>query len=116
MSPSAPSIRKQNPLKPFPAGPSLSLNSANADPRRAFAVAYFIFLLGLLSGCQGGSAPSTPVPTVATPADFSLALSATSITIPYGGVSPPVTVSINAKNDFTNSFQITLANLPSGVT
>jgi hypothetical protein len=92
------------------------MNPAVAEPQRAFAVAYFIFLLGLLSGCQGGSAPSTPVPAAATPADFSLALSSTSITIPQGGVSPPITVSINAKNGFTNSVQITLANLPSGVT
>jgi hypothetical protein len=115
VSPFVPSILKHNPLPPYPTCPYLSLNSANAEPRRAFSAVHFLFSLLLLSGCSGGSTPA-PAPAVAVPPDFSLTLSSTSLSIPQGGVSQPVTVSINAKNGFAGSVQITLANLPAGVT
>jgi hypothetical protein len=79
-------------------------------------VLHLIFSLVLLSGCQGGATRSLQTPTPVTPADFSLILSSTSITIPQGGVSQPVTVSVNPTNGFASSVQITLANLPAGVT
>jgi hypothetical protein len=45
-----------------------------------------------------------------------MTLSSTSLSISQGGVSPPVTVSISSKNGFAASVQITLTNLPAGVT
>jgi len=79
-------------------------------------VLYLFFSLVLLSGCQGGATRSTPAPPPVSPADFSLILSSTSVTIPRGGVSQPVTVSVNPKSSFASSVQITLANLPAGIT
>jgi hypothetical protein len=76
---------------------------------------HLLFSLFLLSGCNGGATQSTAVATPA-PADFSLVLSSTSITIPQGGVSQPLTLAVNPANSFASSVQITLTNLPAGVT
>jgi len=86
----------------------------HGEPRRVLK--HFLFSFFLLSGCNGGAKQSTAIPAPATPADFSLVLSSTSITIPQGGVSQPLTLSVNPANNFASSVQITLANLPAGVT
>src|ERR1700730_16981613 len=88
----------------------------HGEPQRVPKVLLLIFSLVLLSGCQGGATRSPQIPTPVTPADFSLLLSSTSVTIPQGVVRPPVTVSVNPTNSFASSVQITLANLPAGVT
>ena len=77
---------------------------------------HLLFSFFLLSGCNGGATQSAAIPAPATPADFSLVLSSTSITIPQGGVSQPLTLSVNPTNSFAGSVQITLASLPAGVT
>ena len=77
---------------------------------------HLLFSFFLLSGCNGGATQSAAIPAPATPADFSLVLSSTSITIPQGGVSQPLTLSVNPADSFAGSVQVTLANLPAGVT
>jgi hypothetical protein len=49
-------------------------------------------------------------------ADFTLGLSANSISIAQGATSPSVNVSVNAVNGFTGAVQVTLSALPSGIT
>jgi hypothetical protein len=63
-------------------------------------------------GCGGGGGvqPSPPQP------DFVIALSTTSITVPQGSTSSPVSVSINPQNGFSASVQVTFPGLPAGVT
>jgi hypothetical protein len=53
---------------------------------------YLLFSFFFLSGCNGGATQSAVIPAPATPADFSLVLSSSSITIPQGGVSQPLTL------------------------
>jgi hypothetical protein len=105
---------------PNTAAPFCSVNPADSElhgePQRVPKVLLLVFSLVLFSGCQGGFTQSTQVPTPVTPADFSLILSSTAITIPQGGVSQPVTVSVDPANSFASSVQIMLANLPAGVT
>jgi hypothetical protein len=105
---------------PNTAAPFCSVNPAyselHGEPQRVLKVLYLVVSLVFLSGCQGSATRSTQVPTPVTPADFSLILSSTSITIPQGGVSQPVTVSVNPTNSFASSLQIMLANLPAGIT
>jgi len=80
-------------------------------------VPFIIF--GLLpvacAGCggAGGSARLQPPPTPA--ADFSIALSSTSLSLSQGATGPPVTVSVSGQNGFTGAVQVTLAGLPTGV-
>jgi len=116
VSPSAQSLRVQNPLKRFPAAPPLPLHSANAEPQRAFALANTLLALTLFAGCQGGVTQSKVVPALVVPADFSLTLSSASLSIAQGGVSPPITVAVNAEHGFVDSVQITLTDLPAGIT
>ena len=117
MSRSPQSIPNQN-LHPHAASPSCSVTSAypefHGEPQRVLK--HLLFSFFLLSGCNGGATQSTAIPATVTPADFSLVLSSTSITIPQGGVSQPLTLSVNPANSFASSVQITLANLPAGVT
>ncbi len=65
-------------------------------------------------GCGGGAggAPSSPAPTP----DFSLGLSASSITVSQGATSSPVSVSITPMNSFSADVQVSFAGLPAGVT
>ena len=66
-----------------------------------------------ISGCGGGSAQTAPTPIPS--ADFSVTLSSTSLSVPQGGTSSPVNVSVNAQNGFTSPVQISLTGLPNGV-
>ena len=61
-------------------------------------------------GGSGGVQPPPPQP------DFTLALSATSVTVAQGSASSPVNVSIMPQNGFSASVQVSLAGLPAGVT
>ena len=70
--------------------------------------------LGLmLCGC-GGAGQSTIQPPPPQ-ADFAMALSASSLSVQDGGTSAPVTVSVTAQNGFSGSVQVTLSNLPAGI-
>jgi hypothetical protein len=65
-------------------------------------------------GCGGeaGGAPSSP----ATTPDFSIGLSASSVTVSQGGISSPVSVSITPMNSFSANVQVSFSGLRAGVT
>ena len=70
-------------------------------------------LLLLCAGCGGGSSSAPPPPPAP---DFSLSLSANSISVAQGGTSSAVNVSVTGNNGFTGTAQVTLSGIPSGVT
>src|SRR5690349_9818178 len=71
-------------------------------------------LVSLCSGCGGGATPSSAQVTV-SPADFSLQLSSSSLTLPQGTTSSTVSISVTAQNGFNGIVQVALSGLPSGV-
>jgi len=76
----------------------------------------FLPLLLVCAGCGGGGGPSANVQPPATPSpDFSITLSSTSLSVPQGGTSAPITVSVAGQNGFTGIIQLTLAGVPVGV-
>jgi IPT/TIG domain len=75
-----------------------------------------ILLLLALVGAGCGSTSSTSPPPPPPAADFTLNLSANSISIAQGTASPPVNVTVNPVNGFSGAVQITLNALPAGVT
>src|SRR5208337_5579069 len=74
------------------------------------SLAFFVFIAGCGGGGGGGIQPPPPQ------ADFSLAFSSTSVSLPQGGTSSPLTVSVTAENGFSGSVQVTLNSLPAGIT
>ncbi len=66
-----------------------------------------------MSGCGGGGGGSQPPPAQA---DFSLGFSTTSVSLPQGGTSSPLTVSVTAENGFSGTVQVILNSLPAGIT
>lgn len=64
------------------------------------------------AGCGGGGGIQPPP----VPPDFSITLSSTSVSLPQGGTSAPLTVSVTPENGFSGSVQVTLNNLPAGIT
>src|SRR5215469_11950771 len=77
---------------------------------RAFLALISIFIAACGGGGgTGGVRPSPPAP------DFSIGLSAESLSISQGATSAPVTFSISAENGFTSDVNVSLAGLPSGV-
>ena len=67
-----------------------------------------------LSACGGGS--NTPPPPPAPEADFSISLSASSVSTEVGAQTSPVTVSVNAQNGFAGSVSVAVEGLPQGIT
>ena len=65
-------------------------------------------------GCGGGTANLQPPPPA--PQDFSVVLSANSLSVTQGAASTPISVSISGSNGFSGTVQIALSGLPSGVT
>jgi len=82
--------------------------------RQYFPLAAFLFLLAALAGCGGGS-PASVQPPPPVP-DFSIGLSANSVSVAQGATSPSLNLSVNSVNGFSGSVQITLGALPSGIT
>lgn len=75
------------------------------------------FLSALSAGCGGGGGASANIqPPPPPPADFSISLSSSSLSLAQGATSPPVTISLTNQNGFSNTVQVTLAGLPTGVT
>jgi hypothetical protein len=68
-----------------------------------------------LTACGGGSSGGGPQPTPPQ-ANFSLALSSSSVAVSQGAASSPVTISISPQNGFSSTVQVSLNGLPSGVT
>ncbi|HTT33634.1 MAG TPA: hypothetical protein VMH48_08530, partial [Methylomirabilota bacterium] len=73
----------------------------------------FIALASFCLGCGGGSSYTQPPPPVP---DFSLGLSANSVSVSQGSTSQGLTISVNPLNGFSGSVQVTLTGLPAGVT
>src|SRR5215472_2154527 len=63
--------------------------------------------------CGGGSSVTQPPPPLP---DFSLNLSANSISVSQGGTSSVVNLSISPSNGFTGNVRVALSGLPAGVT
>jgi hypothetical protein len=86
-------------------------------------IATLLLLLPILSfaACGGGST-ATPLPALTPPAgssasaDFTISLSPAALTLTQGGIPQSLTATITAKNNFTGAVQLTLTNLPPGVT
>jgi hypothetical protein len=71
-------------------------------------------LLIASAGC--GGVASQPQSVQAPPAqDFSITLSTTSLSVPQGGTSTPVNISVAGQNGFTGAVQVTLSGLPTAV-
>ena len=66
------------------------------------------------AGCGGGSGGGNIQPPPPQP-DFSISLSSASVSLPQGGTSTPVTISVTAENGFTGNVQVNLAGMPSGI-
>ncbi len=67
--------------------------------------------LVVLIGCGGGSVPPPPPPP-----DFSISVFPSSVSIGVGGITTPVTITVNPKNGFTGSVDIKLQGVPQEVT
>ncbi len=81
--------------------------------RRSLSI--FTCLPVALAGCGGGGASAIVQPPPPPAADFSIALSSTSLFLSQGATGPPVTLSVSGQNGFTGAVQVTLAGLPTGV-
>jgi len=85
---------------------------------RPNACSFQVFVLGILlstvacggGGGTGGVQPPPPQP------DFSIGLSATSISVPQGSTSSPLSVSVTPQNGFSATVQVSFAGIPTGVT
>ncbi|HTA57019.1 MAG TPA: IPT/TIG domain-containing protein [Candidatus Baltobacteraceae bacterium] len=77
----------------------------------AFLITVFVVFL---TGCGGGGGGGTQPPPLQP--DFTIGLSATSVTIAQGSSSSPFNVSVNGANGFTGSVQVTLSGMPAGAT
>ena len=71
-------------------------------------------ILVFTAGCGGGSGGGGIQPPPPQP-DFAIALSSSAVSLPQGGTSAPVTVSVTPENGFAGNVQITLAGVPSGI-
>ena len=69
-----------------------------------------------LSGCGGSSSSGSSAVKNVPPADFSLAVSPSSVSVTGGAAGQPVSVTATPANGFAAQVAITLSGLPSGVT
>ena len=67
--------------------------------------------LVVLIGCGGSAGPPPPPPL-----DFSISVFPSSVSIGVGGITTPVTITVNPKNGFTGSVDIKLQGIPQEVT
>src|SRR5271169_5260971 len=70
-------------------------------------------LLLLMEGCGGGSGGGTQM--LPPQPDFTLNVSAGSVTIAQGNASAPVAFTVSGINGFTGSVSVALSGIPSGV-
>ena len=71
--------------------------------------ALLIFAEGCGGGGGGGTQPPPPQP------DFSIGISAPSITLTQGNSSAPLTLNVSGTNGFSGSVQVSVSGIPSGV-
>ena len=74
-----------------------------------------------LTGCSGGSGSNstnggTSTSTTALPADFTLAIVPSTITLIPGGAAQAIAISASPTNGFTGNVSVTVGSLPTGVT
>lgn len=75
----------------------------------------FVFsILVFTVACRGGGGAGRIQPPPA--ADFVLALSMASASVPQGSTSSPVSVSITPQNGFSASVQVSFSGMPAGIT
>ncbi|HTV81067.1 MAG TPA: hypothetical protein VME18_00335 [Acidobacteriaceae bacterium] len=91
------------------------------DPRqRALSTFCIIALTAFFFGCghtNGGAGSGTGTRTGTGPSpDFSLALSASSLSVTAGGAAQTDSLSATALNGFSSAIQVTLSEVPTGVT
>jgi hypothetical protein len=81
---------------------------------RSFQGLVFGFVI-LAVACGGGGGAGVVQPPPAAP-DFAITFSTTSISVPQGSTSSPVSVSITPENGFSASVQASFSGMPAGVT
>ena len=72
-------------------------------------------ILVCTAGCGGGGGGGGGIQPPPPQPDFTLSLSSSSVSLPQGGTSSPVTVSVTSVNGFSGNVQVTLAGMPSGI-
>ena len=65
----------------------------------------------MLTACGGGSSSVSPPPTP----DFSISISAVSVSTQVGSTSAPIIVSLTPQNGFANSVTVTVSGFPNGI-
>ena len=84
-------------------------------PRGVHNSAFLITVFAIfLTGCGGGGGGGTQPPPLQP--DFTIGLSASSVTIAQGSSSAPINVNVSGLNGFSGSVQVTLSGVPDGVT
>jgi glycoprotein endo-alpha-1,2-mannosidase len=68
------------------------------------------FLMLLLTCCSGGNTSGPPPPP-----DFTVQAIPPSVSTQVGGITPPVTVSVNALNGFTGPVNVSVSGFPNGI-
>jgi hypothetical protein len=81
------------------------------EPKR-----YLLLVLALAAGlsiigCGGGSSSPPPVP-----ADFTMAVTPSSVTVTQGGASSPAVIAVSPLHSFSGNVSVSISGLPSGVT
>ena len=72
-------------------------------------------LLAISTGCSGGGS-STNAAASQSPADFTLAIVPSTITLTPGGSAQAITITASPVNGFTGNVSVTVGSLPTGVT
>src|SRR5579862_8008296 len=81
---------------------------------RAGCAASFLSILFFTIGCGGGGGGGAQLAPPA--ADFSIAVTPSTMSVAPGATSAAVSVSVTAQNGFTGTVQATVIGLPAGVT
>ncbi|HUN62210.1 MAG TPA: IPT/TIG domain-containing protein [Candidatus Sulfotelmatobacter sp.] len=75
---------------------------------------FFFALPIFIAACGGGGETGGVQPPPPTP-DFSINVSASSVSVTQGSTSAPINVSITPQNSFAGSVQVSITGLPAGV-
>jgi glycoprotein endo-alpha-1,2-mannosidase len=78
--------------------------------RKSLLLLIALCSLCFLDGCGSSSAP--PPPPIA---DFSIAVSSSSVSTQVGATTSPITVSLNPQNGFTGPVTVTVSGFPNGI-
>ena len=89
--------------------------------RSCIAFLWVASLFIALTGCSGGSGSNstnggTSTSTTNLPADFTLAIVPSTITLIPGGAAQAIAISASPTNGFTGNVSVTVGSLPTGVT